>query len=125
MIFQYQNPNSPDSLKSLNMLCVRLVFCFYADKASIFRHNQFRNYLQDIPVSKWNRELKDLFRIFDTEEKYRDRYEDDLNAFPYVNECSYGMDSHSLRKTEKRLPLFQRHRLQQFPVVQPYTRTES
>ena len=85
LLSQYQNPNSPESLKSLNMLCVRLVFCFYADKANIFRHNQFRNYLHDIPVNKWNRELKDLFRIFDTEEKYRDQYEDDLNAFPYVN----------------------------------------
>ena len=85
LLSQYQNPDSPDSLKSLNMLCVRLVFCFYADKANIFKHNQFRNYLHDIPVSKWNRELKDLFRIFDTDEEHRDKYEDDLNAFPYVN----------------------------------------
>ena len=85
LLSQYQNPDSPDSLKSLNMLCVRLVFCFYADKANIFKHNQFRNYLHDIPVIKWNRELKDLFRIFDTDEEHRDKYEDDLNAFPYVN----------------------------------------
>jgi type I restriction-modification system DNA methylase subunit len=86
LLLQYQNPDSPDSLKSLNMLCVRLVFCFYADKANIFKHNQFRNYLHDVPVNKWHRELKDLFRIFDTKEENRDSYDDEnLNAFPYVN----------------------------------------
>ena len=85
LLAQYQNPDSPDTLKSLNMLCVRLVFCFYTDKANIFKHNQFRNYLHDIHVNKWNRELKDLFRIFDTDEENRDKYEDDLNAFSYVN----------------------------------------
>ena len=85
LLSQYQNPDSPDSLKSLNMLCVRLVFCFYADKASIFKHNQFRNYLHDVPINKWHGELKNLFRVFDTNEEHRDPYEDELNAFPYVN----------------------------------------
>ena len=86
LLDQYQNPDSPESLKSLNMLCVRFVFCFYADKSGIFKHNQFKHYLHDVPVAKWHRELKDLFRVFDTDEKHRDCYDDDsLNAFPYVN----------------------------------------
>ena len=39
-----------------------------------------------MPVNKWHRELKDLFRIFDTKEENRDSYDDEnLNAFPYVN----------------------------------------
>ena len=33
---QYKNPDSPESLKSHNMLCVRLVFCLYAEDAGIF-----------------------------------------------------------------------------------------
>ena len=28
---QYKDPSSPETLKSLNMLCVRLVFCLYAE----------------------------------------------------------------------------------------------
>ena len=41
---QYKNPDNPESLKSLNMLCVRLVFCLYAEDAGIFgRHNMFHD----------------------------------------------------------------------------------
>lgn len=32
---QYANPESEHSLKSLNKLCVRLVFCLYAEDAGI------------------------------------------------------------------------------------------
>lgn len=86
LIQQYQNPDSIESLKSLNMLCVRLVFCFYAENSGVFARNQFKNYMRDIPVNKWHRELKDLFKILDTKAENRDPYEDEkLNAFPYVN----------------------------------------
>ena len=33
---QYKDPANEHSLKSLNMLCVRLVFCLYAEDAGIF-----------------------------------------------------------------------------------------
>ncbi|HEZ7987261.1 MAG TPA: hypothetical protein RWO09_10080 [Ruminococcus sp.] len=33
---QYKNSDSYETLKSLNMLCVRLVFCLYAEDAGIF-----------------------------------------------------------------------------------------
>ena len=43
---QYKNPESPETLKSLNMLCVRLVFCLYAEDAGIFgAHEMFGRYL--------------------------------------------------------------------------------
>lgn len=42
---QYKNPDSPDTLKSLNKLCVRLVFCLYAESAGIFgKHQMFHDY---------------------------------------------------------------------------------
>ncbi len=42
----YKNPENEESLKSLNMLCVRLVFCLYAEDAGLFgRHNMFHDYL--------------------------------------------------------------------------------
>ncbi|MDE6519840.1 MAG: N-6 DNA methylase, partial [Ruminococcus sp.] len=86
LIQQYNNPDSVESLKSLNMLCVRLVFCFYAENSDIFVHNQFKHYMRDVPVDKWHRELKILFKILNTRLSDRDPYDDEkLNAFPYVN----------------------------------------
>ena len=85
LLKQYQNPDSPESLKSLNMLCVRLVFCFYAESAGVFRHAQFKHYMRDIPFNKWHRELHDLFRVLDTKNENRDPYDEELNDFPYVN----------------------------------------
>lgn len=47
LLKQYKDPDDPETFKSLNALCVRLVFCLYAEDAGIFgRHNQFHDYLQ-------------------------------------------------------------------------------
>ena len=82
----YAEPNE-DTLKSLNKLCVRLVFCMYAEDAGLFgKKDMFHDYLIDVEPKKIRRALKDLFRILDTPEDKRDPDEDeDLLAFPYVN----------------------------------------
>ncbi len=82
----YAEPNE-DTLKSLNKLCVRLVFCMYAEDAGLFgKKDMFHDYLTDVEPKKIRRALKDLFRILDTPEDERDPDEDeDLLAFPYVN----------------------------------------
>ena len=90
LLKQYKNPSNPASLKSLNMLCVRLVFCLYAEDAGIFgKHGMFHDYLQDIPASGVRKALVELFRILDTKPENRDPYLADDNptlaAFPYVN----------------------------------------
>lgn len=87
---QYANPVSPRALKSLNILCVRLVFCLYAEDAGIFgRHGMFHDYLEEFDVRKMRRALIELFQILDTEPSQRDPYLKDDNprlaAFPYVN----------------------------------------
>ena len=87
---QYKDPADPHSLKSLNMLCVRLVFCLYAEDAGIFgRRGMFHDYLKgvaDIDPKGVRRALIDLFRTLDTKEADRDPYMDEtLAAFPYVN----------------------------------------
>lgn len=84
---QYKNPDDPDSLKSLNMLCVRLVFCLYAEDAGIFGgHSKFHNYLKSFSAKDMRRALIDLFKVLDTLPENRDPYMDEqLNAFPYVN----------------------------------------
>ncbi|MBQ4327588.1 MAG: class I SAM-dependent DNA methyltransferase [Clostridia bacterium] len=84
---QYISPDSEDTLRSLNMLCVRLVFCLYAEDAGIFGgHLKFHNYIKSFNVRDVRRALIDLFRVLDTKTENRDPYMDDtLAAFPYVN----------------------------------------
>lgn len=82
----YAEPNE-ETLKSLNILCVRLVFCMYAEDAGLFgKKDMFHDYLIGVEPKKIRRALKDLFRILDTPENERDADEDeDLLQFPYVN----------------------------------------
>lgn len=87
LLNQYIKPDSINALKSLNMLCVRLVFCLYAEDAGIFgKRDMFHDYLQSIPKNKVRKAIIDLFKTLDTKEEDRDPYlEDDLKIFPYVN----------------------------------------
>ena len=84
---RYINPESERALKSLNKLCVRLVFCLYAEDAGIFGgHNMFHDYIKAAGVKRARQALIDLFRVLDTPVAERDPYMDeDLAAFPYVN----------------------------------------
>lgn len=86
LLKQYKDPESPETLKSLNALCVRLVFCLYAEDAGVFGgHGMFQRYLQN-HTGDARRALIDLFRVLDTQPENRDPYiDDDLAAFPYVN----------------------------------------
>lgn len=83
---QYQNPNDPQVLKSLNILCVRLVFCLYADDAGVFsKDSKFHDYLKRHKANA-RRALIDLFQILEQKKEERDPYiDDDLAKFPYVD----------------------------------------
>ena len=87
LLAQYKDGASEHSLKSLNMLCVRLVFCFYAEDAGIFgRRSMFHDYLEQYSAKDMRRALIELFKVLDTKAEERDPYlEEDLAAFPYVN----------------------------------------
>lgn len=90
LLKQYKNPDDEHSQKSINQLCVRLVFCLYAEDAGIFgRKNMFHDYLEQFKSRELRRVLIRLFRVLDTKEKDRDPYlaDDDpkLAEFPYVN----------------------------------------
>ena len=84
---QYKDPDSLESQKALNKLCVRLVFCLYAEDAGIFGgKNMFHDYMAQFPVTMFRERLIKLFRMLDTKSEDRDPYEDErLLAFPYVN----------------------------------------
>ena len=75
-------------LKSLNALCVRLVFCLYAEDAGIFgrKRNMFHDYLARYKARDCRRALIELFKVLDTKEEEREDYlEEELAQFPYVN----------------------------------------
>lgn len=90
LLKQYKDPNNEHSQKSINQLCVRIVFCLYAEDAGIFgKRNMFHDYLEQFDARQMRQALIKLFKVLDTKEEDRDPYlaDDDpkLAEFPYVN----------------------------------------
>lgn len=85
LLKQY-NDNSPEALRWLNILCVRIVFCLYAEDAGVFRHDQFHDYLNVYNAEDLSDALLKLFNVLNTPSEKRSKYlKDDLKAFPYTN----------------------------------------
>ena len=86
---QFEQPMSDHDYVSLNKLCVRLVFCLYAEDAGLFGDDQFHSYLKEqskLGLQRLNFALKTLFQMLNTKESDRDPDADpSLLAFPYVN----------------------------------------
>lgn len=87
---QYADSTTERAMQSLNILCVRIVFCLYAEDAGIFgQHGLFHDYLEEFDARKTRKAMIELFRILDTKPEDRDPYLKDDNpqlaAFPYVN----------------------------------------
>ncbi len=82
----YLNPDDDASLRALNVLCVRLVFCLYAEDSGVFpEKDQFFHYLHPYSADDTRDALLRLFRCLDTPEESRDPYSPAaLLAFPYV-----------------------------------------
>ena len=90
LLKQYKKPDDPETLKSLNKLCVRIVFCLYGEDAGIFgKRGMFHDYMAQFDAAHARKGLRDLFRVLDQKPEQRDPYlaDDDplLAAFPYVN----------------------------------------
>ncbi len=92
---EYKNSNNPNTLHSLNILCVRLVFCLYAEDADIFpEKNQFYNYLSKYETEDMRDALIKLFQVLNQKEDERDPYlKASLTAFPYVNGGLFAEDN--------------------------------
>jgi len=85
LLRQYDD-NSPEALRWLNILCVRIVFCLYAEDAGVFNHDQFHDYLSHYDADDLRNALIRLFDVLNTPEDKRSKYlKDDLKAFPYTN----------------------------------------
>ena len=100
---QYKNPDSLESQKALNKLCVRLVFCLYAEDAGIFgSKNMFHDYMAQFTDADFRSRLIELFRVLDIKLEDRDPYMDEkLAAFPYVNGGMFSGDIEIPRITEE------------------------
>ena len=85
LLKQY-NDSSPKALRWLNILCVRLVFCLYAEDAGVFARDQFHDYLMRYEADDLRNALIRLFDVLKTTPELRSKYlKDDLKAFPYTN----------------------------------------
>ena len=76
-------------LQSLNMFCVRVVFCLFAEDAGIFDDGQFSTFLDKFNVKDLNKKFDALFFWLDmTETKRREYYklaDVEVQNFPYVD----------------------------------------
>ena len=85
-LLQQYDDNSPEALRWLNILCVRIVFCLYAEDAGVFTHDQFHDYLVRYEADDLRNALIRLFDVLKTPQDKRSKYlKDDLKAFPYTN----------------------------------------
>ena len=85
LLKQYDD-NSPEALRWLNILCVRIVFCLYAEDAGVFGHDQFHDFLVTYEAKDLRRALRDLFEVLNTPTDKRSKYlQEELKAFPYTN----------------------------------------
>ena len=85
LLKQYDD-NSPEALRWLNILCVRIVFCLYAEDAGVFTHDQFHDFLVIYEAKDLRRALRDLFEVLNTPKEKRSKYlQEELAAFPYTN----------------------------------------
>ena len=83
---QYIDPESEESQHSLNVLCVRLVFCLFCEDArGLFPPDAFLNYLRNVEPVDMRDALKKLFRALNTPRNQRDPYDEKIKPFPYVN----------------------------------------
>ena len=81
------NGNDDDELlRQLNVLCVRLVFCLYAEDAGIFSRDQLHDYLALFDAPGMRQALLQLFDVLNTPLDQRSHFlRPELAAFPYTN----------------------------------------
>lgn len=103
---QYLDPDTDASQHSLNVLCVRLVFCLFAEDAGLFEKDAFFRYLNGLRHDQVRTALLELFKVLNTPVKERDPYlSDQLKSFPYVNGGLFAKEEQIPHFTEEILNL--------------------
>lgn len=77
---------SSDELHSLNVFCVRVVFCLFAEDAGLFDNQQFHRFIEKFDVDELSWRFGHLFEILDDKCRPCCRFAPkELMAFPYVD----------------------------------------
>lgn len=86
-----------EMLHDVNVLCVRLVFCLYAEDAGVFgKRDMFHDYLSQYSTKDMRQALIRLFETLATPIDERDPFlEPDLAQFPYVNGGLFSDPAHT------------------------------
>ena len=85
LIKEYIDPDD-NSFRSLNILCVRIVFCLYAEDDGLFEtKTSFEDYIKSFSLENLRDGIIKLFKALDTRLELRDKYDTKLKPFPYVN----------------------------------------
>lgn len=103
---QYNDPMAVRTQHSLNILCVRLVFCLYAEDAGLFGETDaFKNYIEQYDPKDIRRALLDLFKVLNTPEEERAELylDDELEAFPYCNGGLFARENIEIPKITEEL----------------------
>ena len=78
-----------EELQSLNVFCVRIVFCLFAEDAGLFDDAQFSTFLNKYSAGELNEKFTALFQWLDTSDKERAKsanlVDKVIRQFPYVN----------------------------------------
>lgn len=87
LLDQYKSKEqTSEVLHQLNVFCVRVVFCLYADDAELFEDRQFNNFLRSFSAKKLEEKFKWLFLALDQKEEQRaPSLDKEIKAFPHVN----------------------------------------
>ena len=86
-----------DELHSLNVFCVRVVFCLFAEDIGLFGGQKFRHFIEKFDVDELQWRFGHLFEILDDKCRTCCRYAPrELMAFPYVDG---GLFKHDKRYT--------------------------
>lgn len=73
-------------LHQMNVFCVRIVFCLYADDSGLFPNREFHDFIQAFSAKKLQEKFRWLFRSLDKEpNKREDSLDVEIKNFPYVN----------------------------------------
>lgn len=84
---QYRSSElTSDVLHQLNVFCVRIVFCLYADDDELFDNGQFRTFLEAFTAKKLEEKFHWLFQALNYEPEARaESLDKEIMAFPKVN----------------------------------------
>ena len=80
-----EGAKDPKILRDLNILCVRLVFCVYAEDAGVFEKDAFLKFLRQFKPASFHLQLRELFKVLAQRPEERGGFlAPELKAFPYV-----------------------------------------